>query len=725
MSIETTYRELILEKILREILQEGATPSVSELNARFDAYITDKDLSQPVFNPEDFKAISGSSASATTWNATNAAILQDISVLYRHLLKISAQSGDNFERWRAEIKLLNGQLNQLEERINSLLLVSEDTAGYFNFFQDTFNDQSKIDGSQTTAKVDVDRQLVTIDADASSGATRIDLTQLKDKDVQFTVLSRNNLVSVVSAPGSKTTYAVSDVNNYWQERVYLSKPGPVTGELKIDLGSVQTLSRIDIDLHQSSSNSATQVVPFLSTDNYSFAQLPISDFSRSITDKTTFQFPATQARYIKILLTKQGFDVLHNQLYSYEFGVDEISFYHEGFSTTAIAQLITTPLSVTRPDGQLEQFSKVTLETCEIVPDGTQIDYYVAASNDASFPVAGANFVSIDSLDRSEITKPTIVDFGDPEDVSISGLLISHDLTTNSGVFVNPSRSYTLVTGIAAGEAVTQSGYASALRYSFVNRNDRILNYTLASGVQLSAGVELWRNISYPGDERDVRDVRSGWGFSEPYYKTTVHVDNAGGITVDFGGKTIVVDGEAKQGRVFFSEGHHIISVHKDNWKYINASTVSNLSTLKTADTLYPYNHRYLIEGFAYPSGWSTTEEKVYLGFDIVGEFLAKQVSVFDLQHNVAADDYSKFAIDTDAKDAAAMLNGVTFNKDPSRVFLLKVDDTNPDFINEKFLLKFSSVSSLYKYLRFKAVLSTTDTELTPALEAYRIKLGT
>jgi hypothetical protein len=721
--IRDTYAEFIMEKVLKDMILDGESPTSAEIDAQFDEFTASNDISEALFKVEDYSVSEATESSASLYNNTNAAILQDLQVLYRHLIKISDQSVRTFHRWRTEAQLLEGRLTDLNERISTLLLLAEDTAGYLNFLQDNFVDTSKTDLTNTTAYVNVDKQAVCIGTSAV-GATRYDLTSLENKDITFTILSRNYLVSTVSSEGSQLRYVTDNATNYWQERVYTSKPIPVSIELKIDLKETKEISRIDIDLHAANVNSSMQVTPMYSTDNYNYSQLPVTNFTRSIVDKSTFQFSPITTRWVKFVMTKLGYDIVHNDLYAYEFGVDEISFYNEGFEPDTEVTLISNVLSVTDVNGDVQPFSKVVLEVCEDVPTNTRIDYYVAASTTSTLP-ATATFTPIDPLNRESSTQPTILDFGDLDKVTVSGISVSYAPAASLPKFINPDQDFTLIESISTATAVTASAVASDVRYAFYNQNDRILDYQMETSITRADGtVELWRNVNLQGVTNKVRGISNGWRFEDPYYKTTVYVDNANGTDIDFGGKAVIIDEVSTTGTVNIPQGNHIIYVHKDNWKEIDRSSVVDLVDLKAADSLYPYNHRYLVEGFYYPAAYPTTDEEIYVGFDIVAEYLMKEVSVFDMMHNITVDDYSRYAIDRDALDIACVIDGSPTTKNPTDVFVVKVDENNSDSPNEKFLLKFKSVNTLYNYLRFKAVLKTSDSSITPFLDSYRIKIA-
>jgi hypothetical protein len=722
MGISSTYTEVLMEQMLKELLLAGEAPTYTAITNRFNDFIADHDISKPLFIAEDYHVARGDSSSATDYNTANLEIQRDLNVLYRHLLKISERTITNFERWRSEAELLEGQTRALEERIKSLLLLSSDTAGFLNFVQDNFSDTSKIDTSLTTTYLDVQKGLVTLGTD-SLGPTKIDMSWVTDSNVQFTVLSRSNLVSTVAAEGSRPRYVVSDLRNYWQERVYTNKPGPVSAELKINLGSQEDVSCIDVDLHLASHGSSIQLTTLYSTDDYNWLPIPVSNPTRSVLDRTLFQFTPVTMQWIKFVMTKTAPDQVHNNLYCYEFGADEISFYNEGFASGTSSYLYSKPLSVTGVNGDVIEFSKVALEVCEDIPADTSIEYYVAATTLDT--VAPTQWTRIDPLDRTNTTWPVILDFGDLETTTVSGITVSYN-PTGSTNYTNPAQEFVVVDSISNGIATTVSGLSSAARYSFQSSNDRILTHCVNDTIEFSSGtLELWRNVHNQISSSLVREYLNGWGFEDPYYNTTVLVTSADGVQIDFGSQPIIIDGTPVTGLTTITEGTHIVAVHKNNWKEIGTLPSNNLVGLKVADSLYPYNHRYLVNGYAYPSNWPTTESQIYRGFDIVAQYSMQLVSVFDFIHNVSPDDYKRFALDIDAEDASRLINGSTTSSIlPLKVFIMKVDESNPDFMNERFVLRFKAANVLYKYLWLKIVLSTEDESKAPFLSSYRCKLS-
>jgi hypothetical protein len=725
MAIETTYRELVLENIIKSLLEDGISPSVTKITNEFNDFVSAYDVSAPLFSKETYKVTENSTSSSELFRSTSDAILQDMKVIYKHLLKTSDQIIINFDRWRDEAQLLEQRLNDLQNRVETILLISEDTAGYLNYIQDNFVDTSKVDMSVTSAYINPAGQYATI-ATSSVGSTKLDLSGLLEDSLEFVVLSKTGLVSQVAAERSNKINILRDQNIFWQEKIYTNRPLPVSVELKINFKEQKTFSRIDLDLHMAVGSASIQCTPMYSDDGYNWQQFPTDNFTLSVVDRARFQFSSVTTQYFKLIMTKLSFDVISNELYVYEFGLDEIAFFNEGFTTGTEHTLISQPLSVNNVTTNTPQeFNKVVLDTCEFIPAETFIDYYVVASNTSTVPYTSSSWIALSPSTRDNPIYPTSLDLGSLSQIEISGVGISYDLTENTNALINPDKDFTLVTGTSGTTPTTAAVVSSAKRYDFLNSNDRILNYELSTDVVYAdKTLEIWRNVRDTSSSSLVREYLNGWGFEEPHYSTTVKVDNANGITMDFGSKTIIIDGTVQSGKVNITYGNHSILVHKDNWKYIDPTSVTDLATLKTADSLYPYNHRYLVEGFVYPAGYPTNEEEIYKGFDIVAEFLMKEASIFDITYNIKKDDYARYSLDLDAEDTGATVGGSATTREPSRVFVVKVDEEHSDFTNEKFLIRFKSVDTLYKYLRLKTVFRTEDSSITPYLDSYRIKIS-
>lgn len=718
MSIQENYNSRLLRGVILDLLKDGEELTPDTIEDRFNTLYSDVDTSTTRLNLDEHSVEEEERGSANKVNLTFDLIKEELSLLYEELAKQTSNSVQLIERWKQESEELEEKIQKLANEVEGLLLIAEDTEGYFSFIGDSFNDATQIDSEQTTALINLVDHSICLDPTTSgdSGATRLSLNTLNESDVTFTVLSRRYLQTSLLTPGGNPVHAFWDTTNSWQHRVYCTRGDQVvSAELKVKLPAIYNLTKISIKLNSANTNSAVQVTPMVSTDGINYSQLMLADASKSILDTASWLFPTTEVSYLKFILTKNGFDFREDQLYIYEFGAKSIALFEEGFGTDSDAGvLVSEPLFVINPTTSAAiPFSKVALDVCERVPVDTRINYAVAVSNDSVFPLTASTiWHSIDPLSRSERIYPRVISLSSSTLQEFTGVEIAYDDTVGIDAQKrNPAQTFNELTAVntLTARTITASNYN---RYGFKNSNDRLLNLQILQDLELDeSSIAIWRNVGTKFDNTFVRGAPRGWGYEDPWYRTTILISNPSGKYIDFGPHSIQIDGSLKTGNTFLSSGTHRIKVHKDQWIPL-PSTANDITVLKNIDIRYPYNHKYLIEG--YPM---SDEQNPYTGVDRFAELVMQRVSPMDLALNVATDDYSRYALDLDAGDTGTSL-------EPSRCFVVKVDESIAEFINERFYVSFYITGQTYTYLRLRVQLSTEDSTITPALDSYRIRLG-
>lgn len=740
MSIDKTYNELLIEDFLKKKIEAGEFSTIIKLRHELLSYFESLDLSIPQFNAENHKVQYQEESSANKLNNTFKTIHTDLRVLYKEMQNLGDTATITYERYRLEAEALERRLENLENRIENLLLLAQDTDGYHSFFIDNFSDNYWVDQDNTTANVDSATQIVSIKP-ANSTPTRIYLEDLISTDVSFKIRSTIDFINRTDATNSELTYPFKQAHQAWSTTLNTKSSRPMTCELWIKLANEPIdLNSIYIELNDSCRSSLLNITPLYSIDNYTFTQLPTVGYTQDIRSSCLFSFDKIKAKYIKFLLTKNGPDPgLSTDDKSYQFGFKEISFYNEGFTRNSSQVMVSRPIYIKDSlTNEPVEFSKIVLEACERVEAGTSINYFVAVSNDVEFPTTNITWHPISPVSHAMPNYPTILDLGDISDYEVSPS-IAYDLMAEND-FINPSASFHLLSyDVGLIDDIVDS---TTTRYMFTNSDERILNYQLKDSSYSGSGIGgklnidensiiIFRNVGERGlqaeeETSQVRSVHRGWGFKDPYYTCIIEIKNPIGISIDFGDQGIiidekfytgVVDATVLSGKESDSKGLHLIKIHKDNWLAV-PSNLNSLDALKTEDLLYPYNHKLLIEGYSYGPSYQSNEEQIYKGVDLFAEFLMKKISIFDLIGSVAAGSFKYFALDKDANNTH--VNG---NK-PTQVFVIKVDEDNPDFQNEKFVLRFKQVNQKFKYLRFKAELSTQKNSITPILDSYKIKFA-
>jgi len=719
MSLETTYKEYILEQLMKVYLEAGTIPTSEQLEDDLVTYQeTHPNLSFPKSKYEDFSVGHGDNSSAAIIKSTAETISSDVGVVTREIYKVASDSNRLYERWVHEIKRLSAKAKELDTRINSLLLLAGDTAGYFATVGDAFPDMNLVDTDETTAAVNLHESSVTLNPGTENfgSVNLISTLDMTETDVAFSVLSRRAGVTY-SPPssGNELVNIFKTENSNWIGTVTCLEQGPIIAELKARFSPEKDaeISKIVMSYIGSDVTSKTTITGQYSIDGYTWYLFPTREATKPIGDKLTWTFTPTNMRWVKFIFNKPIADDGSSSPFRYEFGINSIQFFGSAYHSSRGNTFISNSLSAIDTEDNPIGFSLVQLDVCEEVPTGTNILYYASASKDDS---AWTAWHAIQSTDREGVFYPKVLNF--------SGA----DWKDNSDSTETFALDSTLTGSTAQMELTKTFDDSDVINYRFkegifaaVNTKIQISDNSDADRV--AGSVVVWRNVrykeSYP-DTETVRKVARGWGSDGQVYACYFEIIDSDGRIIDFGGRGCVLDGQAVTGVVNISSGVHRFSTVAENWFDISQAIVDlgddvkSEETLKILDPLYPYNHKLLIEGFPYVSDF--IGEKIYNGTDISAEFYAKKVSLFDLENNIQ--DLGYFATRNIASSDSS---------GPVISVISRFESSNIDYSNELFLVQWRSgedTIELYKYIKFKAVLETDSVLLTPTFTSYRLKLG-
>lgn len=741
MAVKDIYKSYLYNEFLKTKAKQGLSVTTDEVEAFLRDNVDPFDLSIPQFDSKYYKVEKKENASASKMNETIAALKQDLVIMYKVFLAYGQGTTEDFERWKREIEVLEKRLIDLEDRIENLLLIAQDTEGYHSFFLDNLTDLFHTDLTNTTVAVDIASQSAFLSPYLAGAqtTTKIDLGIDQDGDdrVSFRVRTSNAVIS--DSDGTKELPLDGNTNTPWWIEVKSSSPEAkeVVVEYTVQL-SVDPVYISSIWLYPHGSGGFS-VTPLTSLDGYTYSQLKSSSPTKNVLAMTSFDFRGTSTKWVKFLLVRPAPTEPTDGGYRYEFGFSEIEFRNEVFTPGESKSFISRPISITNPDDTIREFSKVTLEVCEDVPDNTSIDYFVTPGSTSDFSISGTTkWYPISPIDRADPQHPQVLNLGDIAEVEIGdaeNVTISSELRATNTDYKNPAQIFRLLSLGADDSVLNEEVTSSSVRFVPAGINERILNYQIKDSDYSGSGtgnglsieeddIKLFRNVGEKGLTADntVRGIQRGWRWESPYYITLVEILED--TLMDFGDEEIIVDNkrwtgpQILLGKTTTFDGIHEIRVHKNNWKHVTPE-LNTLTELIAADPLYPYNHKLLIEGYNYGSSWLGDINKIYQGADLFFERRAKKINLFDLSENLEFEDrYRYFALDRDIADTHTGGNSST------RVFVVKVDNTNPDFENEKFNIRFNLVSQRYSYLRFRADLLTDDELNCPVMGPYKLKFA-
>jgi hypothetical protein len=448
------------------------------------------------------------------------------------------------------------------------------------------------------------------------------------------------------------------------------------------------LSRIVLRMSDATAGSASVVAVQCSSDGYVWENIPSVSFVQSGTGNFVFRFPKKEMKFFKVTISKACPDESAADSGAYSFGIREIKVYSETFEVLEDGVDLVTEVRTPKLGGAQVEFGRVSLEVCEELPEGTSITYYLRAFDGLSY----TDWVQASPLNRG--TTPAVIDFSAPQVLDSSSLLTSFDSTVN-------------VEGLNLGR---KDGLVP-LDYRFSGPGETVGNFYVPLGSDLLGNLTLLRNMGYaegkfPAVSADlvVGDIPCGWGLEgESDYYCDFRVRNPDGVDLNFGDSQAMIDGSRVSGMVHVSSGWHSFRTHRSNWISISGAAPMNKTAFAALDPLYPHNHKYLIEGYAYPSGFSGA--RPYTGVDLYGECRASRVGL-----NLFEDyglDRTIYAFDT--------IDG------PKTLVLLKFDSGRATSQNERIRLFYSRRFEDYEGIQLKATLKTENEEVTPVLSYYRI----
>ena len=721
MSLKTTYKEYILEQLLMEYLKDGTVPTADTLESDLVTYQeTHPDLSLPKSKFIDFSVDKGSESSAAQIKEIAETVSNDAGVIVREIYKIANTAIKFYERWSFESKRLAAKAQKLEQRIDSILLLTNNTAGYFATVGDVFTDMNLTDTDNTTAFVNVDEQAISLNPGTTNAGTvkQVNMTELTERDVAFYPLTKNPGTSVRDVnKGNGLLEAFKTQDTKWVGVVTSSKSGVMTCELKANISKDVDVevSRIAIDYNGSTSADNT-ITAMHSLDGYNWYIVPTTDATKTLSSNMSWSFPMTNMRWIKFIFYKAAPD---SGSYEYNFSIGHIRAYGVSYTQGRGNVFVSKSLSATDTDGNIIGFNLSQLDVCENVPSDTDIKYYMAASKDNS---TWTGWVNTMPSQREGIQYPKVLNF------SGAGLKTSSDLDAvkfNSLLDIDTiiTTFDSSITVDGSSRSIFQYRFKDAAKTTFGAVNTAIPASTDEDQDTVSNSVGLWRNIRCKTTYSDtalVRGVARGWGNNEKKYSCFFEILNSNGKLLDFGDQECVLDNQVITGVVKVSAGIHKFETLADYWfdigdNYTALGVVNILTeeTLKNIDPLYPHNHKLIIEGFPYHADFKG--DKVYSGTDYSGEFYATQTSLFNLENNI--NDYGYFAI-----------RGVGKNEEAATLsVIVRYDSSDSDYTNELFYTTWrtgQSGNEMYRYIKLKAEFLTDSTALTPMLTSYRIKLG-
>lgn len=649
-SFVSTNKRAPTEEEVRELVRkvQEAYPNADQVG------ISGYDIVRPGFR-------AASSVADETVN--RAAMLDDMDTLSTRIEGLARKLEDGFRGFYATSRQTFDMLDALEGRANTLLLVNGSSSlPFLAGAEEDFYTHEAIDFANTTAQVE-------------NGYVTLNRTNLSAMDLSLATIR----ASVVSAKGVLSSEVVEATDTLYQEDgrfwQYVANTsyaqGRVSLVLEVELDAPAYVGDLRLYLSALSVNKPLTATIFYSLDGNTFSA---AEPAEQPVTQSEMQFAVGQAgvRKLQILLSKNAADAstASSRQWVYLWMLDTVKIFTDGYVANKSSELIAGPYEMKDAEGTPVMFTKASLSACTIEPTYTSADFYLSTDKATWLPIdhkgKGLDYVSFGTAGRG-------------------GHVAFHDAA------------------VAAQGLVEQPGI-----FGLAFEDEAVLNaYIPQASVPLVTPKGLTLKRNYPGSEDELLQAVAGWVFNADtgQYATTVYIAEAVGRYIDFGPFPVSINGQTVSGRAFLPQGYSVVGVNDSNWQEIETTGLT-ADALRQQDSLYPYNHRYLIQGYTY--GSSYTGERVYTG---VSEYFGR------LLRYVVPE-----AFDILTPSDSRYYNVFTFVDTSDRRYVkIKVDKSDSswrdELVDSDWIVQTSADNKIY----VRAVLQSSEAGLTPQIQSFKV----
>jgi len=668
MAISPAYKQKLKERAIAAFVVENSrTPTDAELIdlvlREYKRYPSVDEVGISGFDLErpQFQEVS----SAAQENTNRIALFDDLTVVAKRIDNLNVLLDDSFRGFNGTVRRTKHSLSQIEARLDNLLLLNGNVDAFVYGIEETFDLQDKIDFNNTTASVEAG--YVTL---GRSGYSTFDLANAK---ITYSTTSEKGYIGTQNT--SQIDFLKEDDGTLWEHLVYTKqRSGRVSVSVEIDLQTSAYIGDVRFTGGNVAVNQYTTATLLYSLDGQTFTALEPAEVALT-GDEYQFNIGLDGIQKVRLMLSKNVSDnvtTTANQ-YVYIFNLDSLRVFTDAYTAGAVSEVRAGPYEIVDELGDPVYFTKATCTACIGVDDDSSVNFFLSKDNVFWLPVdvtgGGLNYASFASGAKEG-------SFDVVDSALIEGALVEE------------------VAGLEDMDLTYEAAMNIFVPEAFV-------------GDLSLRNIVIKRNIVSLTQTDNIYEAPPGWYLdkSTRQYTTTIYTDAAEGRLLDLGPTGAYINGNLVAGEVLLRQGYTVFATNDTNW-YTIADDLTTLGALKRADPLYPYNHKYMIEGYAYSGAY--TGERIYNG---VNEYFGRLLTY------VAPEQFNTGDFDTDL--------GIYTVDNPSgnMYFRVKVDRTDASWENEEFDVDWLVHSDTSNLIYVKAILSASDNAQTPVIENFKVRV--
>lgn len=584
----------IKEKIIKDlIVLNERVPSSKEIKVLYRDYAETLDVDPKIKGNSvvleklnglhQFKFTNSESSANDMNNYINYSI-RDLDVLRNELLKMNNSIEDYFRGIGLNQSKQFELLRKLELELNTELLINSVNDAFIYSIIENFNDSNFFDFKRSTATL------------RPNGKLTLGLEKYGSKDfenIKIDYYSSNKTGNVLESRDIFNVENILKEDGSFFEHVCFTNAQDSLVDFVITINfqgsSGQNIENLKLVSRPNEGNNRVKLKVYVTQDKINYED--IFDATSLDNGVNIINVNKQNVKELKVIMSKRGYDYKRFDRYGYAFNLDYIGMTTEVFSISKDSVAYLGPYEIKDELGNPYDFSMATIKngTCCIIPDLSSVDIYLSKNNVDYYPCYFNN------------DGPEVVQFHNTNNV-IHTKLIDNDLDLLDNTYNSDLEN---LCGIR------------------LNNNEVLLNMIVSPELKsklIKRSFTLYRNVK----NKNIQN--SGWNFlNNGFIETNIKVDSLEGRYIDFGLiNNCYLDGKQVSGRTFISKGIHTFKTNQN--VLINSNyNIPNLVSFKRFDNSYPYNHRYLIEGYDYY--YKFEGERIYTGVDKIFANNCKLVS--------------------------------------------------------------------------------------------------
>ena len=584
--MKTFIKEYLIKNFIKE---NKRTPSQVELNFLYEYFLKENPLVEEeglLANEKDSYCQANSVSSVSKYNKIWDKCFADVDFLikeFEHLKKV--QRNIYIDRLR-NLKSFKKEYTGLEKKVNFSILNYQNQDIFSYEILEEFKDLSKVDIERSNI-YHLDNEKITI------SVNKTEAFSVQPNEISFSLRHRKGTKKFEKILGNINNILKED-SSYFRIESISNIPDDIvefsinlTFEVEKDINEIKYItiaeesnSKLMEDCYYSLNGS-----DFIHIDEYG-ASRRVSEDRNYLTFNNVDSEVDQKIKKIKLVLRKTNYDYESDGDYYYNFGIDFIGYLNRRFNLKESSYMYAGPYEVLDEEGNPYNFTmaKIDKGTCCEIPGLTSLDIYLSKDN--------INFIKAD-FNKVE---NNIVQFGnnwgnvkDFEHFDIINLENESDFLLDENLdFLNISE-----------EQAAFNVYLNEANKDKVNLKS----------------LKIKRNILNKKRNSAQEGLYSGWIHENGRYSCNFKCTIPEGRILDFGNTdTVLLNNSVVSGKTFIKYGNHTISVDAKFFNSrINETGIRSVRELRRETVNYPYDHRFMIEGFNY--GPRFKGEKIYTGF--------------------------------------------------------------------------------------------------------------